>query len=47
MSPTTHKILFIKKQTIHVKKKMKLLPDPPTHLILEQPLVAFTFINDI
>ena len=41
MSPTTHKILFIKKPTTHVKK-MKLPPDPPTHLILEQPLTSLT-----
>ena len=39
MSSTSHKILFIKKPTTHGNvKKMKLPPDPPTHLILEQPL---------
>jgi hypothetical protein len=38
MTPTTHKILFIKKGTTHVKKN-----EGATHLILGQPLLKHPF----
>ena len=40
------KYYLSKKTTNHVKKKIKLPPDPPTRLILEQPLY-FNFYNKI